>query len=165
MREKRKTGAGKVICSPSPRGQTERHLRGLIRLSLQYPSLILWWSITSLSILHLWLSLSLSLQHMHTHTLHISIFWVYLCFPLSSPSSLFLTTFFFFFFGPSTSSFHFLFCLATFEVCHSSCFVGPYSLISTSAFVTLVQFHFQVVTVGRLEFGTVKVTMVLCEDA
>ena len=110
------------------------------------------------------LSLSLSSTHAHTHTAYLYFLGLPL-FPSFISELPIPNHFFFFFFGPSTSSFHFLFCLATFEVCHSSCFVGPYSLISTSAFVTLVQFHFQVVTVGRLEFGTVKVTMVLCEDA
>lgn len=143
-RKKRKRKVGKVICSSAPRGQTHRHLRGLIRLSLQYSRLSFDDPSHHLSLFPLSAS---SHTHTQTHTQahHISLFsgstFVSL---FHLPCSLFPT-----FFCLSPSLFRFLLCLTTFEVCHSSCFVESYSLISTSVFVTLVQFHSWVVTAGR----------------
>lgn len=117
----------------------DRHLRSLIRLSLQYPSL----SFDDPSH-HLFLFL-LSVSFSHTHTPHIPI--SNLCFSLSSPQLPFSNNFFISLPPCSASS-----SPSPPLKCVSSCFES-YSLISTSAFVTLVQFHIQVVTVGRLGFG------------
>lgn len=95
---------------------------------------ILWWSITPfLSVSPVCLYLFLLHTHAaYTHFLGLLLFLFHL---LLSPYLPFPNIF--------SSMFLFLFCLTTFEVCHSFCFVASYSLISTTAFVTLVQFHSQ----------------------
>lgn len=102
------------------------------------------------------LCLSFTHTHRHTNSLHMPIFWgLFLSFISSSHLTCLFHKSFFSLPSYSTSSV----CLATFEACHSSCFVEPYSLISTSAFVTLVRYHSQVLAVGRLGFGNSKLAV------
>lgn len=120
---------------------------GLIRLCLQYPLL----SFDDPSH-HLFL---FSQSHFRTHTriLHILIFWMDLCFSLSSPS---LTSPFP---PPNISCFSPSFLvpisvfLATFKFSLSLCFVGLHFLIIISALVTKVQLYFQVLGLCSFGFG------------
>lgn len=76
-----------------------------------------------------------SICRLYTHMLHIPIWRVYFCFSFICSHFPFPNIF------PTVLLF--LFCRTTFEVCHSFCFAASYSLISTTAFVTLVQLHSQ----------------------